>query len=348
MTRENKTRFLNQAFDKLKKESMKVYDKRLSTSYKRTMTAESILGWLALMVKYFLLYGLAFIILYPLIQQIAIALRAPEDINNPLVLWIPETFSLLNFKISTIVLDYWNALKNSIMLSGIVTILQLLCTALAGYAFARLKFKGQNILFGLVLATIIVAPSTIELPLKMTLMNFLGTGHSLLGTPLILYIFAATGMGIKSGIFIYLFRQFFRGIPEELEEAAHVDGANPIQVFFKVMLPNARGAMVLVGILTFVWQWNDAYFTANFVSKINSDFATLTTKMMSIRNAIQGAIQQAGVWQLFDQDVTQNPLFTSMVLNTSAMLAMIPLLVFYLLVQKILFTEGIERSGLVG
>ena len=67
---------------------------------------------------------------------------------------------------------------------------------------------------------------------------------------------------------------------------------------------------------------------------------------MSIRNAIQGAIQQAGIWQLFDQDVTQNPLFTSMILNT-AMLSMIPLLVF-LLIQKELFTEGIERSGLVG
>ncbi|MCU0104277.1 carbohydrate ABC transporter permease [Acholeplasma vituli] len=348
MTTENKSRFMNQAFEKLKNESQKVYDKRFSTSYKRKMTFESVLGWFALMVKYFLLYGLSFIILYPLIQQISIALRAPEDINNPLVLWIPETFSMMNFKISVIVLDYWTALKNSIMISGIVTILQILSTSLVGYAFARLKFKGQGILFGIVVASIVVAPSTIELPLKLTLMNFLGTGTSLLGSPNVLYILAATGMGIKSGIFIYLFRQFFRGIPEELEEAAHVDGANPLQVFFKVMLPNARGAMVLVGILSFVWQWNDAYFTANFVSKMNSDFATLTTKMMSIRNAIQGAIQQAGVWQLFDQDVTQNPLFTSMVLNTSAMLAMIPLLIFYLLVQKILFTEGIERSGLVG
>lgn len=348
MTTKSKTHFLNKQFSIIKEESTKIYDKRFKTSYKRKMTFEKGLEFLAGVLKYFLLYGLAFIILYPLIQQISIALRAPQDINNPLVLWIPETFSLTNFKISMLVLDYFNALKNSIMLSTIVTILQLLTTSLVGYAFARLKFKGQNILFGIVLATIIVAPSTIELPLKITLMNFLGTGYSLLGSPMILYIFAATGMGIKSGIFIYLFRQFFRGVPEELEEAAHVDGANPVQVFFKVMLPNARGAMVLVGILTFVWQWNDAYFTANFVSKVNSEFSTLTTKMMSIRNAIQGAIQQAGVWQLFDQDVTQNPLFTSMILNTAAMLSMIPLLIFYLAVQKILFTEGIERSGLVG
>lgn len=348
MTTKNKTHFLNNQFKKLKDESVKIYDKRLKTAYKRKMTFELFLEVAANVLKYFLLYGLAFIILYPLIQQLAIALRAPEDINNPLVLWIPETFSIMNFKIAGLVLDYWTALKNSIMLSTIVTVLQLFTTALAGYAFARLKFKGQGILFVVVLMTIIVAPSTIELPLKINLMNFLGTGKSLLGSPMILYLFAATGMGIKSGIFIYLFRQFFRGVPEELEEAAHVDGANPIQVFFKVMLPNARGAMVLVGILTFVWQWNDAYFTANFVSKVNTEFSTLTTKMMSIRNAIQEAIQQAGVWQLFDQDVTQNPLFTSMILNTAAMLSMIPLLIFYLAVQKILFTEGIERSGLVG
>ena len=136
------------------------------------MTFELFLEVAANVLKYFLLYGLAFIILYPLIQQLAIALRAPEDINNPLVLWIPETFSIMNFKIAGLVLDYWTALKNSIMLSTIVTVLQLFTTALAGYAFARLKFKGQGILFVVVLMTIIVAPSTIELPLKINLMNF--------------------------------------------------------------------------------------------------------------------------------------------------------------------------------
>jgi len=348
MMTESKTNFLNRQFNKIKDKSVQIYDRRLKTSYKRKITFELFLEKLATLMKYFLLYGLSFVILYPLIQQISIAIREPGDINNPLVLWIPERFSFQNFQIAAIVLDYWNALRNSFMLSGIVTILQVLTTALTGYAFARLKFRGQNVLFVIVIATIIVAPSTIELPLKINLMNFLGLKINLLGSPNIMYIFAATGMGIKAGIFIFLFRQFFRGIPEELEEAAYLDGANPLQVFTKIMLPNARGAMVLAGILTFVWQWNDAYFTANFVTKINSDFMTLTTKMMSIRNAIQGAIQQAGVWQLFDQDVTQNPLFTSMILNTAAMLSMLPLLIFYLLVQKVLFTEGIERSGLVG
>lgn len=348
MMTKSKTNFLNRQFNHIKDASIKVYNKRLKTSYKRKMTFELLLEKAAIVMKYFLLYGLSFVILYPLIQQISIALRDPADIHNALVLWIPEHYSIQNFNIALLVLDYWNAFKNSIMLSGIVTILQVITTALAGYAFARLKFKGQGVLFIIVIATIIVAPSTIELPLKINLINFLGTGHSLLGSPTILYIFAVTGMGIKAGIFIFLFRQFFRGIPEELEEAAYLDGANPLQVFTKVMLPNARGAMALTAILTFVWQWNDSYFTANFVTKINSDFSTLTTKMMSIRNAIQGAIQQAGVWQLFDQDVTQNPLFTSMILNTAAMLSMLPLLVFYMLIQKVLFTEGIERSGLVG
>ncbi|WP_025724523.1 carbohydrate ABC transporter permease [Acholeplasma granularum] len=348
MMTKTKTTFLNRQFDKIKDSSKQFYDRRLKTTYKRKMTFELLLEKAAILMKYFLLYGLAFVILYPLLQQISIALRAPGDIDKALVVWIPENFSLQNIKIAAIVLDYWNALKNSIILSGVVTILQVLTTALAGYAFARLKFKGQGILFIIVVATIIVAPSTIELPLKINLMNFLGTGKSLLGSPNTMYIFAATGMGIKAGIFIFLFRQFFRGIPEEIEEAAYLDGANPLQVFTRIMLPNARGAMVLTAILTFVWQWNDSYFTANFVTKINSDFSTLTTKMMSIRNAIQGAIIQAGVWELFDQDVTQNPLFTSMILNTAAMLAMIPLLIFYLLIQKVLFTEGIERSGLVG
>jgi len=185
---------------------------------------------------------------------------------------------------------------------------------------------------------------------KLTAINlftFLGLGINLSGSPAALYILTALGLGIRSGIFIYLFRQFFRGVPVELEEAAYIDGASPIQVFLKIMLPNARGAILLTAILTFVWQWNDNYYTLNFVST-NIDFQTLTTKIMGVKGNIQGAIFQAGVYSLFDQDVTKNPLFTSMILNTTAILSMIPLILFYIIVQKALFKEGVERSGLVG
>ncbi|MCK9166619.1 MAG: carbohydrate ABC transporter permease, partial [Acholeplasmataceae bacterium] len=247
-----------------------------------------------------------------------------------------------------IVLDYGKSLLNSLVLSIGVTLLQLFVCALAGYSFARLKFKGQKLLFGLVLATIVIAPTTIELPLKNSLINFLGTGKNLIGKPFVLYMFAFLGLGVKAGIFIYLFRQFFKNVPKELEESAYIDGCNPIQTFFRVMLPNAKGAIILTVILTFVWTWNDTYYISNFVTTANFDFNTLTTKIMGVRNSIVYALQTANVWQLFDSNVNENPLFTSMILNTAAILTMIPLIIIYFLVQKALFTEGVERSGIVG
>ncbi len=326
----------------------KFYDKHLSTKLKRKIFMVQLMSSLVLIGKYIILFGLAFIIIYPLIQQLVVGIRAPEDINNPLVLWIPNKFSLKNFEITMIILDYWNSLMSTFSISLIVMILQLISTALAGYTLARLKFKGSGLIFALVLITIIVPQTTIELPLKLSLTNFLNTGINLLGNKSTLYLFAGLGMGLKSGIFIYLFRQFFRGIPEELEEAAYVDGANPFQVFYKIMLPNAKGVIIVVSILAFVWQWNDSYFTSVFVTSTNVPLETLTTKMMGVSGNIQSAIMQAGVWQLFDQDVTKNPLFTSMILNTAGMLTMLPLLIFYMLIQKVLFKEGIERTGIVG
>lgn len=293
-------------------------------------------------LKYILIIGLCFVILYPILLQLAVAFRPPTDVNNPSVLWIPSRFSLKNFEVAMIALHYWKALKNSLIIALIVTILQLVSTSLAGYAFARLKFMGSKLLFGLALFTIIVPQTVISLPLLRSL-----TQMNLTGKPMTLFLMAGLGMGIKSGIFIYLFRQFYRGIPVELEEAAYVDGANVFQVFSRVMLPNARGAILTVGLLSFVWQWNDYYFTTLFVTRSNPNFLTLTTQQVSILYGLQQALADAGVWGLMGQDVTKNPLFSSMILNTSGILVMLPLLIMYFFVQK-LFVEGIERSGIIG
>lgn len=304
-----------------------------------------VLKWVQMVVnvfKYLLIIGLCFVILYPIILQLAIAFRAPTDVNNTTILWIPGEFSIKNFQVAIIALRYVDALKNSLLLSIGVTIFQLIATSLAGYAFARLKFKGSNLLFALALFTIVVPQTVIALPLLRSL-----TTMSLIGKPITLFLMAGLGMGIKSGIFIYLFRQFYRGIPIELEEAANIDGANPFQVFYKIMLPNARGAIITVALLSFVWQWNDYYFTTLFVTRSNPNFMTLTTQQVSVLFGLQQALTEAGVWGLMGQDITKNPLFSSMILNTSGVLVMLPLIVLYFFVQK-LFVQGIERSGIVG
>jgi len=315
---------------------------QLSTPIKRKVLQMKIVGVIVNIFKYILVFGLCFVIVYPLLLQLAVAFRAPTDVNNPTVLWIPGEFSTKNFEVSIIALNYWKAIKNSFVLAAGVTMLQLVSTSLAGYAFARLKFKGSGLLFGLALFTIIVPQTVISLPLLRSI-----TEMRMVGKPITLFLMAGLGMGIKSGVFIYLFRQFYRGIPVELEEAAYMDGANPFQVFYKIMLPNARGAVITIALLSFVWQWNDYYFTTLFVTRSNLDYITLTTQQVSVIYGLQQALTEAGVWALMGQDVTKNPLFSSMILNTSGILVMLPLLIMYFFVQK-LFVQGIERSGIVG
>lgn len=307
---------------------------------KRRILKDRFMDILANILKYVLLYGLCFIILYPLLLQIAVALRLPEDVNNPTVMWIPETFSLQNYDIAATAMEYWKALWNTFWLSFWCTLLQVTITSIVGYALARIRFFGRNVIFALVLLTIIVPPMTISLPSLITFSKL-----KLVGKPVTLFLMTGFGMGIKSGIFIYLFRQFFKGIPYELEEAAQIDGANAFQVFWRVMLPNAMGAIITVSLLAFVWQWNDNYWAGMFLSE--TKYPTLSSKLASLIWGISNVLMQKGIWALLGQDITKNPFFSSMILNAGGLLAMLPLLIMYFFVQR-LFVEGVERTGIVG
>ena len=288
-----------------------------------------------------ILFGLCFVILFPTIQQISMALRAPEDVNNPAVIWIPEHWSFMNIKIASVVLDYKSALLNTIKLSFITMILQIVSTSLAGYAFSRLKFRGSNILFIFVILTIIIPPQALSLQQYLYFKDL-----GLIGSELSIYLMSGLGMGIRSGIFIYIFRQFFRGLPKELEESAMIDGAGVFRTFWNVMLPNARGAIVTVGLFAFVWQWNDAYYVKIFEVS-TTDFPLLTMQLINAAEGMYAALFYTGGLDLIGQDIWENPLFLALISNVAALLMMLPLLVMYLFVQK-QFVESIERTGIVG
>jgi multiple sugar transport system permease protein len=288
-----------------------------------------------------ILFGLCFVIVFPIIQQISMALRAPSDVNNPAVVWIPENWSLMNLKISVVVLDYWNALLNTFQVSFISMILQLFSTALAGYAFSRLRFRGSNILFIFVIITIVTPPQALSLA---QFLYFRSTG--LIGKQVSIYIMSGLGMGIRSGIFIYIFRQFFKGLPSELAESAQIDGASVFRTFWNIMLPNARGAIVTVGLFAFVWQWNDAYYVAIFDVSTEA-FPLLTMQLINAAEGMYQALFYTGGLDLIGQNVWENPLFLALISNVSALLMMLPLLLMYLVVQK-QFVESIERTGIVG
>ena len=176
-------------------------------------------------------------------------------------------------------------------------------------------------------------------------------GINLVGNVLSMFILAAFGQGIRSSIFIYLFRQFFKGIPLELEESAQVDGAGVFRTFWSVMLPNARGAIVTVSLFSFVWQWNDYYF-GSLLNYTEDTYPLLAVKLGAGSEKIRTILN---TWIMEGRDVVQglavddasDPLFVSLITETGALLLMLPLLIGYFFVQK-QFVESIERTGITG
>lgn len=301
------------------------------------------------LIRALIIFGLAFIVLFPLFQQLSLALRAPGDLNKPQVIFIPENWTWLNLKIAASMLDYQQAVINSFKVASVVMGFQILVTSVTGYAFARLKFKGSGILFLLVLATIMIPPQTLSLNRYLYFKDFSVFGlfeTNLLGNKESLYLMTALGMGINSGLFIYIFRQFFRNIPVELEESAQVDGASVIRTFWSVMLPNARPAMLTVGLFSFVWQWNDVYYT-RLLGLSTPDFPLLPMRLANAADNIYQALFYEGALNLVGEDVLKNPFYFSLVSNTAAFLMMLPVLVIFIFLQRY-FVESIERTGIVG
>jgi ABC-type sugar transport system, permease component len=304
--------------------------------------------WIWSIVRAILLIGMGFVVLYPILLKVSAAFKSMDDLYNPTVMYVPQTLTFENFKTAIDVMQYSDAIFNSFALSLVTTVLQTFSCALAGYAFAKLPFRGSNLLFGGVVLTILVPPQTILVPMYINFKNFdlfglvhLFSGHgvNLLDSYWPFILTAATGNALKSGLFIYIFRQFFRGISKEIEEAAFVDGASVFKSFLRIMLPNAIPAMITVTLFCFVWQWNDTFITANFLPSMN----TLTNATLSLPYKLNVLLSGSGTGATTQVD----PFEASMLVDTGLLLSILPLIVMYLFVQRY-FVESIDRTGLVG
>lgn len=276
-------------------------------------------------IRLILIIGISFMILYPFIVKGIISFMSTNDLTDNTVMYIPREGSTYFIQKALNSLDYWPALLNTALLSLGVAVIQLFVSTMVGYGFARFKFKGSNLLFMLVLLMLIIPSQTITLPLYVSLNNFLGTGISLINTPFALLFLALMGLGLKNGLYIYLMRQFFRGMPKELEMSAYIDGAGHFRTFFSIMLPNATNMMITVFLFAFTWQWTDTTYNTMLMPQLN----ILTNTIMNVTTATSG-------------DTTQ----MQALLDTSSLLLILPLLIVFLFAQRY-FIQGIERSGLV-
>ena len=298
-------------------------------------------------IRCLILIGLSYVLLYPILYLIVTSLKDADQIMDPSIVWLPKKIIFSNFSYAWTEMKYLKSFGTSVMVALISSVLQLISCSLAGYSFARYKFKGSSVLFLFVLVTLIMPSDLITIPLRFlyqefsipiispildllyrqTMPDFLTV--NLMDSWFVFWLQALFATGIRAGLFIFIFRQFFQSTPLEIEEAAMVDGAGHFKTFYSVMVPNASGAFLTVFLFSIVWYWNDTFYTNHFISN-KKTLAKALTQMQS--ELSKNSADFYG---------------SSAKLMASTLLFIIPMLIMYAVLQKY-FVESVDRSGLVG
>ncbi len=306
-----------------------------------------------------LMIGVSYVILFPFFSKIAGSFMSPSDFVDPTVCVIPKSPTLDIYKAIITENGYMSAFLNTTLLSLSTALIQTFICTLVGYGLCKFKFKGNGIVMILVVVTMIIPHETIRLSMMMHfryfdiggvqglnipgLFKFVtgifsggianGMTVDLLDTFAPLLILSVCGLGFKNGLYIFMMRQFFTGVPDELEESAYVDGSNTFRTFFQIILPLSVPMMVTIFLFSFCWQWTDDFYTSVFFS---GELVHLMPNILTIPKSLETAASYAA-----------QSLYYTAIKNTSGILIILPLLVLYLFCQKSL-VQGIERSGIVG
>ena len=317
---------------------------------KQKKVAETSLKIVTAILRTLFLIGMAYVLLYPVLFLLSNAFRDPVDRLDPTVIWIPKNFTLQNFLLADQLIDFRHSILMTLKILVPSVIIQVFVCLMVAYGFARFKFKGRDILFTLLVFTIVVPTNTLIIPLyvKFHFFDFFGIGQllrpfnhgkavtiNLLSTSWPFYLMSLTGVGIRSGLYIYMVRQFFKGMPVELEEAAFVDGYGPFRTFLQVMLPNVGSIVIVITLFSIVWHWNDYYLSVMFFT----DEYPLSVNVTLLQDRLTLLSQNMSAE---DMALAENS-----ILEASCFVVILPMLILYVFSQRH-FTESITRTGLVG
>lgn len=301
-----------------------------------------------------LILGLCFTIIYPILSLVPIIFSAVEDLGNPNVIWIPEVFSTVSFK-AAVRLTMPKGIMTmviSILYSIGIMVLQVFFSAMVGYSLARVKFWGRGLVFGMVILVFLLPRQSLLLAQYIDFKHFNPVGImglftrageiDMINRPVTLVLLAIFGFGVNQSLFIFLFSQFFKNIPKELEEASLIDGCGFYRTYFKIMLPNAVPIISTVGILSFVWNYGDTYYT-NYFNPKGGYMSTLLSSTFITANK-ETILRALSTW--YGVPVTTDLAFDA-VKQAAVLIFLVPLLIVYLVGQRKL-VENMENSGLVG
>ena len=336
-----------------------------------------------------LMVGISYIVLFPFVSKITSSIMAPEDFIDVTVRLVPKNISFDIYEGIVKELDYFEALGNTFILSFSTAILQMLICSLIGYGFAKFKFRGRNLIFVLVMVTMIIPHQTLQHAMYLEfrnfdilgivrllkgggiqifnwnimdlgegvanffasldilpdsikigtdvygdaiLMQFKQTGVNIANSYLPLILLSVTGLAFKNGLYIFMLRQFFRGIPDELEESAYMDGCGTFRTFIQIILPLSIPMMMTVFLFAFCWQWTDDFY----VSLINTGVATSNVLLVDLVGAVPPSLKLGYAGQT---------LYETAIRNTCGLMIIAPLVLLYAFCQNFL-VQGIEHSGI--
>lgn len=298
-------------------------------------------------VRLVILLGLSYLMLHPVLTMVSLSLSPYEELYSSSRIWIPDNPTFTNFTNTLQYFEYWKHAWNSIQIAVISTLLQLVSCSLAAYGLARIRFRGNSVVFAMVIATIIVPIQTSQIPQFLGYQNFdffgigsligIFTGEplsvNLLNTKWVYYLPAMFGVGLNSGLYIFIFRQFFKSLPQELEDAGRVDGCNAFLCYLRIVIPNTKPVFVTVILLSMVFYWND--------SVISRMFLTATEAMpLMVRIGNIGEMQWVmGHYQDVDRGTVEA--------FAAILMVVVPLIIIFIICQKF-FVECMDRSGIKG
>ena len=336
-----------------------------------------------------LMVGISYIVIFPFVSKITSSIMAPEDFIDVTVRLVPKHISFDIYEAIVKELGYLDALGNTFILSFSTAVIQMLICSLIGYGFAKFKFRGRNLIFVLVMVTMIIPHQTLQHSMYLEFRNFdiLGivrllkgggiqigdwnimsmgeevanffaglnvlpdgievgvdsygepimmqfkqSGMNIANSYLPLILLSATGLAFKNGLYIFMLRQFFRGIPDELEESAYMDGCGTFRTFVQIILPLSIPMMITVFLFAFCWQWTDDFY----VGLLNTGIETSNQLLVDLVGAVPPSLKLGYAGQT---------LYETAIRNTCGLMIIAPLVILYAFCQNFL-VQGIEHSGI--
>jgi multiple sugar transport system permease protein len=295
-------------------------------------------GIISQIIIYALLISVSYVFVYPLLKMISMTFMDKADIIDPEVLWVPTKIALSNIKVAFFVLDYPKTLFSTFWFSALLAGLQTFVASMAGFALARYKFKFKQMWFVFILVAFIVPLPIIIIPRIMMFVAFQeATAVQMIGTIKPQVIMTMFGQGVNSTIAILIFYNFFKMIPYSLDEAAQVDGASAIKVFYHIIIKMSIAAITIVFLFSFVWVWNETYLASTFarsgINLMSIRLGGFESEFSRLGSQIPGQAGEARINEAYNMAGT--------------FLSMLPLLILYLIAQR-QFIQGIENTGIKG